>query len=421
MPATTPQRKRTGRERIPTSSWSDSPQVFRPRRIGDWLLIGMFAAIGTGTGLDVWYELGWSSQSGRAICLGLMLLAALWSFGYGAAKIAIGVAISRDGITAMQGPLYRYLPWSDVEHLRERSQMEGLRRRRWVVAEAYDGRRLLISEAVVGDYEAFRASLQVAYRDWQARTRLVSAPWHSASGAPFVAREVPGASHWLRYFAIIVALPGVYLVTAFQDIALAGYALLAVSGILVLLSVRLWARRQTLILDNHGIEVRTRFGARRMAWDLIAHADRSRHPLSPAVRVADRVFFAILQLINRQDSWTGGSRWPVRPPDELVVRGAGHRVTIRLHRMVEPDVLVLGIQHQIRAMRPNPADAKTTPLVTNAQPRDGVRTTQRPRSASPRDSRPLNDVPSAPILNPAARGDDPHSAPDEVAADNSPD
>jgi hypothetical protein len=421
MPSTAPQRKRTGHERVLTSSWSDSPQVFRPRRIGNWLLIGMFAAIGAGTGLDVWYELGWSSQSGRAICLGLMLLAALWSLGYGAAKIAIGVAIARDGITAMQGPLYRYMPWSDVEHLRERSQMEGLRRRRWVVAEAYDGRKLLISEAAVGDYEAFRASLQAVYREWQARARLVSAPWHSTSGAPFVAREVPGASRWLRYFAIMVALPGVYFVTAFQATAVVGYALVALSGVLVLLSVRLWARRQTLILDNHGIEVRTRFGARRMAWDLIARADRSRHPLSPAMRVADRVFFAILQLVNRQDSWTGGSRWPVLPPDELVVRGAGHRITIRLHRMAEPDVLVLGIQQQIRALSPHPAYAKTTSLSTSPGPRQPVRTTQRLQAATPPESRPLSDVHSSPILDPAARGDDSHSAPGEDTAGNSPD
>src|SRR5690349_6404878 len=97
--------------------WLTPTRVYRGARRNDWLVLAFFAALPLLTGLDIGYELGWSTQSGRVALLLGLVLAVLWAVIYYALKIAVAVRVSAAEISVHLGPWHRAMAWRDVARL----------------------------------------------------------------------------------------------------------------------------------------------------------------------------------------------------------------------------------------------------------------------------------------------------------------
>ncbi len=215
-----------GRDSGPSSAsvllWHDGKRTYRVKHRNDWLILLFFAALPVATGLNVWYEVGWSSSTGRALFLGFLFLSALWAAAFYAVKIAIRMVISPSGLTVAHGPWQGHMAWWEISRLLERTRPGSGRRYRWLVAEAGDGRRLQIRDDAVADYERFLADVHAMYRDWREQTTQIGMQVQVQRGVPYTTKEQPKSLVWLGSAAIVLALPGLYLWQAVPHAALVG-------------------------------------------------------------------------------------------------------------------------------------------------------------------------------------------------------
>lgn len=378
--------------------WSHQPKVFRPRRLGDWFVLVLFALIPLATGADVWYELGWRSQVGRAIGVAFAFIAVAWAWLFYTLKLAVRVTVSREGLGVLQGPRRRYMLWSDVSRLLERAHVSALPGGRCLIAQAHDGRRLQVAEAAVAEYARFRAAVYAAYRDWRDHAAALDGDVGSPRD-PYLAHELPGASRWLREAAVALALPALYLGVFTPAARVAGVALAVCSAAALALSMRAWMHQRTYLVDAHGIEVRTRPGSMRLTWDTITRNERQRRQPRLTARAADFLVHTLRTMAGRPDPWTGGSRWPLSAPDVLLLGGAGRRVQIRLDRLPQPEALAARIERHLGATQQR---RRAAPITRPTAPR-AARPTQpiAPPPATSASQPTRSDMPATALTTPA--------------------
>jgi hypothetical protein len=340
-------------------SWlgGTSPRVYRSSHLGDWLVLALFAVMPLATGLDIWLQLGWSNVTGRAAFGGLFLVAVGLAWAIYAYRIAIRVLVSLDGLAIHHGPRRWYLPWEEVNRLLERSQARDDQRYRWVVLEARDGRRLQVREDRVDDYARFRADVYAAYQAWREQSDDPDVRWTTWGGGLLVEREVSSPARWLGYLAVAGLAPGLYLRLLIPGAALPGVLLLACGALAACAGAGAWLRRQTVAVDAHGIEAHHRLGSIRLEWDTISRTERKRHPLGPAAVALAAALRTASILLRRPNPWTGGSPWLPRVPEELILRGAGRQIHVRLDRLEHPDAVLAQVEFYLRAAQQRAAQA----------------------------------------------------------------
>ena len=326
-------------------------RVYRARHGGDWLVLALFAVMPFATGISIWLQLGWQSATGRAAFWGLALVAVALAWAIYASRIAVRILVSHDGLAIRHGPRRWHLAWSEVNRLLERSQLLEDQRYRWVVAEAHDGRRLQVREDRVADYPRFRADVYAAYQEWREQSGSLGARWASRSSGLLIERELPGGSRWLGSFAVAALAVGVYLWTLIPAVRLVGAALLAGGALTAGARAGVWLRQQTVAVDGEGIEAHRRLRSRRLEWNVVSRVERRRHPLGPWVVALARAVRRAGELLGRPNPWTGGSPWAPRVPEELILRGTGRQLRIRLDRLEHPDDLVAQVDRYTRALR----------------------------------------------------------------------
>jgi hypothetical protein len=353
----------------PDVPWSgiDRPRTYHASHAGEWIVLALFAVMPIATGLDIWFQMGWASPVGRALCLGLVLVAAAWGWAFHAGRIAMRTLVYREGLAVVHGPWRWYLPWADVKRLLERSQVVDGRRVRWVVAEARDGRRLQVRDDRVADYERFRADVNAVYQAWRDQANDSEARWATWSQRHFAARELPGPTRWLRYVAVAITVVGVYLVSQVPQAVAFGALLIAVGMFSGAARASEWLRQQTVVVDAQGVEAHRRLRSRRLRWETVTRVERRHHPLSPFVVVPAAIAHALRTLVRRPNSWTAGSRWVSHAPEDLLFRGGGRQIRVRLHRVEDPGEFVEATDLFMRIAQRR-ATATSSPTAATARP-----------------------------------------------------
>ncbi len=361
-----------GRDSGPSSAsvllWHDGKRTYRVKHRNDWLILLFFAALPVATGLNVWYEVGWSSSTGRALFLGFLFLSALWAAAFYAVKIAIRMVISPSGLTVAHGPWQGHMAWWEISRLLERTRPGSGRRYRWLVAEAGDGRRLQIRDDAVADYERFLADVHAMYRDWREQTTQIGMQVQVQRGVPYTTKEQPKSLVWLGSAAIVLALPGLYLWQAVPHAALVGLAL-TLSGLgLAGVGLGRWLRTRSIVLDARNIALRGITGRTSMEWVAVSRVERIQHPLRLVLRVGSAAVRMCRMVVNARNPWTGDFGWPRRPPEDLVLRGAGRRLRIRLSLVPQPEILLAYVELHVGAARLRAATGRPTRRLTERLP-----------------------------------------------------
>lgn len=345
-------------------TWSerDPARVYRGHHGADWLVLALFTAMPVATGASIWLQLGGQSATGRATFWGLALFALALGWAIYATRIAVRVLVSSDGLAVRHGPARWYLPWVEVHRLLERSQLVDGQRYRWVVVEARDGRRLQVREDRVADYPRFRADVNAAYHQWRDRSAGIDARWARRGEELLIDQEKRGRARWLRSFAPAALAVGIYLWALIPAARLVSAAFLA-GGMLAFGAVAgAWLARQTVAVDGEGIETRRRLRSTRLEWHALARVERRRRPLGPAAVALARAIRTAGNLLGRPNPWTGGSPWSPRMPEDLIVRGAGRQIRIRLDRLEHAEELVAQVEVYARAMQRPLSDAIRPPV-----------------------------------------------------------
>ena len=343
----------------------DRERVFYGSRAGDIALPGLLTAILVGNGLYIWHRLGPKNhETGSAIFWGLALLCALWAIVVYTFKLSVSVRLGPHGVTISRGPWRTELAWAHVGRLVERMQVDGGQRRRWVVALARDGRQLQVREDMVADYQAFRMELYERYRLW----RDHGGTWGTTGGGPYRATETSSAqTRWLGVLAAFVGLPGLYLWTQLPGARVLGALLLALALVCVGFGVRSLVRRQSYLVDPKAIEARRLGRGSRLAWRDVARVERTRIAFSGLVQVGILIGRLALRVASRRDGRVQSFDWYPRIPEYLILRGAGHQVRVRLHKLARPDEMLAWVEFYERQGRRRTDSSglrKSTPLAS---------------------------------------------------------
>ncbi|PWT74285.1 MAG: hypothetical protein C5B60_06915, partial [Chloroflexi bacterium] len=324
----------------------ESEHSFYTPRGGDWAILALVVVTLLGTGYFAWHQLEMQGASadhtGRAIFFGFVLVAIYWSAILYALKLSVGIRVGPSRMSVVRGPWHTELPWREVVRLVERSQMVDGQRLRWVVAMARDGRRLQIREDMVDDYVRFRMETYERYRLW----RDHGGTWSTTGGGPFHARETISTQvTWWGVAAGLLILPGVYFFVLLPETGWLGPGLLAAGLLCTLFSFRALARRQTYHVDAKAIEAsRVVGGTIRLPWREITRTERSRHPFNVAIKAGIAIGRLALKLAMRNDKRMRSFDWYPRVPEYLSLRGGGHQIRIKLHRVARPDELLAWVE-----------------------------------------------------------------------------
>lgn len=319
----------------------DRDSAYYAPRMGDWLLLGMLVVIFLGNGVYIWHQMGANSHAGRAIFFGLLLLCVLWAAIVYTFKLSVCVRVGPHGISVVRGPWRTELAWRDVARLTERSQLRDGQRFRWLVTLARDGRRMQIRDDMVLDYQRFRVEVYERFRLWSDH----GGTWGTTGGGPYSAREtLPGQTTWWGVGATALGLPGIYFVTLLPETNPLGFALLAGALACGAMCVRAALRRQAYTVDAKTITVRRPFRSIRLPWHEVARVERVRTPFGGALRASIAVGQLALKLAARTDGRVQSFDWSPRIPEYLILRGAGHQIRVRLHRLERPDEMLAWVE-----------------------------------------------------------------------------
>ena len=330
----------------------DREASFHTPRAGDWLLLAVLVVALLGIGARVWSQLGFGDPVGRAIFLGLMLLAIYWTALVYTFKLSLSARVGPQGLAIVRGPWRVELRWSEITRLMERPQAVGGRRYRWVVALARDGRRIQVREDALLDYERFRREVYQRYRMW----RDHGGTWGATGGGPFVARESVGdEARWWAFAALMIALPGLYLALLPPFSSPAGYALLALALVCLGMVAAIFLGRRAYALDGRGIEARGAVERIHLAWRDVSKVERTRHPAGGVILAVVAMGRLALRLAARGDAGIRGFAWSPRVPEYLTLRGGGRHARIRLHHLTQPEELLAWIEFYTGLRRAGPS------------------------------------------------------------------
>lgn len=327
---------------------SDRESAYHAPRTGDWFLLGLLVVVLLGNGLFVWHQVGSNQHLGRAVFFGLMLLCILWAAIVYTFKLSVGVRVGPHGVSIVRGPWRTELPWREVARLVERVQVVNGQRYRWVVVLARDERRLQVREDMVADYQRFRMDVYRRYRLWRER----GGTWGATGGGPFTEREMTSSQViWWSIAAATSGLPGLYFTILLPETGLLGPALLAVTLICCVLSLRAFLRRYSYTVDAKAIEARSLLQKVRLPWRDVTRVDRTRLPFGGVLKLAVRVGRSVLWLADRGDARVRTFGWSPRVPEYLTMRGTGRQVRVALHRVGRPDELLAWVEFYERLGR----------------------------------------------------------------------
>ncbi|MGH2516027.1 MAG: hypothetical protein ACRDHP_10270 [Ktedonobacterales bacterium] len=326
----------------------DHERAFYGSRTGDWLLLGLMVVILLGNGAYIWHQTGAGSHVGRAAFFGLLLLCVLWSALVYTFKLSVCVRVGPQGLSVVRGPWRTELNWREMSRLTERTQMIQGQRYRWLVALARDGRKMQIRDDMVDDYARFRIEVYERYRLW----RDHGGTWGTTGGGPYSAREtLAGQTFWAAVGAGTLALPAVYFLALLPETDPLGWLLLLLAGLCALASGRGVLRRTTYTVDAKALEARQKTGALRLAWRDVAKVERTRHAFGGAIAASIGLGRFALKLAARTDGRVESFDWAPRVPEYLTLRGGGHQVRVRLHRLERPDELLAWVEFYERVGR----------------------------------------------------------------------
>lgn len=326
----------------------DRERAFYGPRTGDWLLLGLMVVILLGNGAYIWHQTGADSPVGRAAFFGLLLLCVLWAALVYTFKLSVCVRVGSHGLSVVRGPWRTELPWREVARLTERRQILDGQPYRWLVALARDGRTMRIRDDMVNDYLRFRAEVFERYRLW----RDHGGTWGTTGGGPFTAREtLAGQTFWAAVGAGTLVLPGVYFLVLIPQTDPLGWILLLLAVICAVLSARGVLRRRAYTVDAKAIEARRATGKLRLAWRDVTKVERTRHAFGGVIALGIALGRIVLKLVARTDGRVESFDWSPRVPEYLILRGAGHQVRVRLHRLERPDELLAWVEFYERVGR----------------------------------------------------------------------
>jgi hypothetical protein len=356
--------------------WRSATRVYRSSHRNDWLILLFFAALPLATSADIAYELGWSSQSGRLAMLAGAVIATTWATAYYAMKIAVHVSVSASGLAVHQGPWHGEITWREMARLSERARGAGAADR-LIVAEAMDGRRLTIPSSSLGQYERFVSDINATFTDWRTHAEQPLRD-DTRLDLPLAAAERPHHVVWLLALGLGIGVVSATLLAISHGGSWLGAAL-AVAGVaLATFAVRRRLATRTMFVDDQNISVRSRLTTSTLAWSGVTGVEQHRDQVND---IAGRVGHLIGRALHRAlslDRWTGGDPWPHPAAIELVIRGAGRRLRVRLDRIEAPEELQA---HLLMRLRRAAEIKATTPPVR--------RVTQRlatmPRPSAPAD------------------------------------
>ena len=326
----------------------DRERSFYGPRTGDWLLMGLMVVILLGNGAYIWHQTGAGSHVGRAVFFGLVLLCMLWSALVYTFKLSVCVRVGPQGLSVVRGPWRTELPWREAARLTERTQLIQGQRYRWLVALARDGRKMQIRDDMVDDYARFRIEVNERYRLW----RDHGGTWGTTGGGPYTAREtLAGQTLWAAVGAAALALPAAYFLVLLPETDPLGWLLLALAALCAIASLRGLLRRATYIVDAKAIEVRQKASTLKLAWRNVVKVDRTRHAFGGIISVGIAIGRFALKLVARTDGRVESFDWAPRVPEYLTLRGGGHQVRVRLHRLERPDELLAWVEFYERVGR----------------------------------------------------------------------
>ena len=327
---------------------SDRESAYHASHSGEWFLLGLLVVVLLGNGLFVWHQVGSNQHLGRAVFFGLVLLCILWAAIVYTFKLSVGVRVGPHGVSIVRGPWRTELPWREVARLVERVQVVNGQRYRWVVVLARDERRLQVREDMVADYQRFRMDVYRRYRLWRERGGTLGA----TGGGPFTQREMTSSQvTWWGIAGATTGLPGLYFTILLPETSLLGPALLAVTLVCGVLSLRAFVRRYTYTVDAKAIEARSMLHTVRLPWRDVTRVDRTRLPFGGVLKLAVHVGRFVLWLADRGDARVHTFGWSPRVPEYLNMRGTGRHVRIALHRVGRPDELLAWVEFYERLGR----------------------------------------------------------------------
>ncbi len=313
------------------------------------MLLGLLVAVLLGNGLYVWHQRGADDHIGRAVFFGLALFCVYWTAAVYTFKLSLGIHVGPHGLSIVRGPWRTELAWSETGRLVERTEATNGRRYRWVVALAYDGRRLQVREDMVADYQQFRVEVYERYRLWQDH----GGTWGTNGGGPFTARDrIGGEVRWWLVGASIFLLPALYFLILLPEVTLAGPVLLLLAILCCVMVARAVLRRQRYTIDSRMMESRRLLRKPlRLGWREIARVERARHAASLLMEVGTVVGRLVMMIAARTDGRARSFAWRPRVPEYLILRGGGRQIRVRLHRLARPDELLAWVEFYERLGR----------------------------------------------------------------------
>jgi hypothetical protein len=335
--------------RLQDFALADRDTVYPAPIGGDWILLVLLVAILMANGLYVWYQRGWNDAIGRAVFFGLALFCVYWSAIIYALKLSLSVRVGPHSLYLVRGPWRMELRWSEVERLAERMETTHGQRYRWVVATAYDGRRLQVREDMVANYAEFRIEVYERHHLWQEH----GGTWGTHGGGPYVVSDhVSGPVRWWLLASTAFLLPAIYLLLLVPGVAPVGIVLLFLSTVCLTLLVRVVLRRQQYTIEPKVIECRRPLHPSvRLAWRELVRVERARRAAGFLVGFGIGVGRLALALAARTDSRASSFPWSPRVPEYLTLRGGGRQIRIRLHRLDRPDELLAWVEFYERIAR----------------------------------------------------------------------
>lgn len=326
----------------------DRERAFYGPRTGDWLLLGLMVVILLGNGAYIWHQTGAGSRVGRAAFFGLLLLCVLWSGLVYTFKLSVCVRVGPQGLSVVRGPWRTELSWREVARLTERRQLLDGQPYRWLVALARDERKMQIRDDMVNDYARFRLEVFERYRLW----RDHGGTWGTTGGGPYAAREtLAGQTFWAAVGAAVLALPAIYFLTLLPETDPLGWVLLFVAAGCAGLSAHGVLRRRTYMIDAKAIETRRATRTLRLAWRDVTKVERARHAFGGVISMGIALGRVALKLAAWTDGRVESFDWSPRVPEYLTLRGRGHLVRVRLHRLERPDELLAWVEFYERVGR----------------------------------------------------------------------
>lgn len=335
--------------RLQDFTLADRDTVYAAPRGGDWVLLALLVVVLLGNGLYVWHQRGLEDAIGRAVFFALLLFCLYWSAVVYTFKLSLGVHVGSHGLAIVRGPWRTELAWSEIGRLVERVEASDGRRYRWVVAMAYDGRRLQLREDMVANYQEFRIEVYERYRLWQDH----GGTWGTNGGGPFLAsdRIASEVTWWLVGLGIFL-LPALYFLILLPAVGLAGFVSLLLALCCAGMALRAVLRRQRYTIEPKYVESRRPLRPPiRLGWREIRRIDRSRHAASWLMALGIGLGRLALAIAARSESRAVSFPWTPRIPEFLILRGGGRQVRVRLHRLARPDELLAWVEFYERIAR----------------------------------------------------------------------